>query len=514
MRFRLNLYRSLLITSFLAVNALLLFGIASTWSFLNTGADKATILHTTAKIESVYQPKVQWTVTGQRGRIMEKQTLEDIENDYKSAWYVKYNALASNNPFGLADYYTQDALIFLNTLLDHNRAQKTYFRGTSINHHPELLFYSLDGKVVVFTDNDVETFEEAYVEDTLVLAKTSTHSYQITMVLEDGIWRIRQMVQIAADTTVSKTVSVADSTLQPLGIRDIRGINYYPQRYPWDMFGSHFDDTIISQDFARIREIGFNSVRIFVPYEAFGVASVEEHLLVQLRSVLDKAGAHNLTVLVTLFDFYGNYDVSDWTLTHRHAECIVGALKDHPALLGWDLKNEPDLDFEARGKEKVCTWLSALARQLKSWDPNHPITIGWSTPEAAVTLADKVDFVSFHYYEAPSLLPERYQKLKETVRPKPVVLEEYGSSSYSGIWNGFTGSEENQAEYVETIQKVIQAEQLPSYLWTLYDFEAIPNQVAGPLPWRKTKQKYFGLISIDGQSKAAYSIFRNRKGSR
>lgn len=37
--------------------------------------------------------------------------------------------------------------------------------------------------------------------------------------------------------------------------------------------------------------------------------------------------AEKLKVIVTLFDFYGDYSVLDWTLNQRHAETIVAALK-------------------------------------------------------------------------------------------------------------------------------------------------------------------------------------------
>ena len=129
-------------------------------------------------------------------------------------------------------------------------------------------------------------------------------------------------------------------------ISEIKGINYYPQQHPWAMFDENFDPQQIETDFSRINTMGLNSVRIFVPYSDFGGANVQEAKLSRLLKVLDLAKSQNLKVLVTLFDFYGNYELEDWTLTHRHAEIIVNSLKNHHALLGWDIKNEPDLDFK------------------------------------------------------------------------------------------------------------------------------------------------------------------------
>ncbi len=100
-----------------------------------------------------------------------------------------------------------------------------------------------------------------------------------------------------------------------------------------------------------------------------------------------------------MFDFYGNYELKDWTLTQRHAQTIVTAFKDHRALFGWDIKNEPDLDFESRTQENVLAWLEEMIIRIRSWDPKHPVTIGWSSAEAAQNLGEQVNFVSFHYYQ-------------------------------------------------------------------------------------------------------------------
>ena len=503
MRVKPGIYRPLLIISFIAVNALIIYGLASTWSFLNTGADKSTILHITAEIESAYRPKFNWTLEGQEGRDLEKQTLKDIERDYKSAWYVRYNALASNNPYGLGDYYTDDAQKFLFNLLDGNRSQNVFFRGTSITHNPEFLFYSLDGKLVVFNDMNVETFEETYKSGELVFSGIDVSSYQVTMLLEDGFWRIRQLVKIEG----SHQAKSENSVFTKEQIQKIRGINYYTKEHPWEMFGKNFDQKQIEADFKLIKEMSFNSVRIFVPYEEFGGANVQEEYLEQLKSLLDIAQNHDIKVMITLFDFYGNYDVLDWTLTNRHAETVVNSVKDHPAIFSWGIKNEPDLDFESRGKDKVIAWLTNMTKQVRIWDSTHPITIGWSTPESASELMDEVDYVSFHYYGDADNFQESYLQLKSEVEDKALVLQEYGFSSYSGIWNGFTNSENNQKKYLTEIQQVIEKENIPYYFWTLYDFEKVPSKVAGRLPWRKAKQKHFGIIDTQEKPKPSHDIF-------
>ena len=71
-----NVYRSILIASFLTVNGLVIYGIAAAWKFLNTGADRSTMLHVAEKLEAAYVPKMNWDLAGQEGRPMEQQTLQ------------------------------------------------------------------------------------------------------------------------------------------------------------------------------------------------------------------------------------------------------------------------------------------------------------------------------------------------------------------------------------------------------------------------------------------------------
>ena len=197
----------------------------------------------------------------------------------------------------------------------------------------------------------------------------------------------------------------------------------------------HFLKDTISKDFKIIKDAGLNSVRVFVQYEDFGKAEVSNKKLEKLKQTLDVAEENNLKVVLTLFDFYGDYSVLNWTLNQRHAETIVSTFKDHNALIAWDIKNEPNLDFESSGKDLVIAWLDKMIDLVKSVDTKHPVTIGWSNTTNASILKDRVDFVSFHYYEDLEGLDSAIKALKKEVPNKALVLQEFGISSYSGFWN-------------------------------------------------------------------------------
>ena len=507
MRLSRTLYRVLFILSFLAVNALILVGLSAVFSYLNTGADRSTILHLPKELSPNYLPKVEWAPLTNEGRPMESQTLAEIERDYLKAWYVRSIALETNNPYGVADYYTDSARIKLFDILDLNKQNNSSFKSTTLRHHPRLEFYSTDGKIVVLTDENVELYEEAYINNEPLAQRTEIASYQVMLLLEDGFWRIRHLVKLPP----KKVEKLEISKPKMVNVSNSKGINYYPQKHPWEMYGTNFNASSIDDDFKKIKDLGLNTVRVFVPYVDFGKTELDIKKVDQLKQTLDLAAKNDLTVIVTLFDFYGDYSLRDWTLTHRHAEQIVMALKDHKALLAWDIKNEPDLDFETRGKPRVMAWLRQMVLEVKSWDKKHPLTIGWSSPEAAKNLAEEIDFVSFHYYREPSHFKEALSTLRASVTDKPIVLQEYGYSSYDGLWNGYLGSEEDQAEYFDAMQELLEEESVPYLFWTLYDFESVPNAVVGSLPWRKAQQKNFGLFDTENRQKKVYQSLVQKK---
>lgn len=497
-------YRAGLVLTFLGVNLAILFGIASVWSYLNTGADRTSMFHTARELEQNYRPSVVWDTTTHKGRAIFLQSLKDIEKDYLQAWNARYVAYATYDQRGISDYYTKNAQAKIDSAISLNQHQKIRVRGTTLAHHPKLEFYSADGKIVVLTDHKVSIFEEIYRDSKLLSKQERTATFKVVMLLEDGFWRIRHLVEAPSNTTTpaTKTVQSVDH------IRQVKGINYYPQQTPWNTFGAQFSTTAIRSDFTEIKKLGLNTVRVFIPYTSKQNDVHPESQYKRVKQLLDLAEQQQLKVLITLFDFYGNYDLTDWTLSHRHAQEIVERFKNHEALLAWDLKNEPDLDFEAREKERVLDWLKQLAKQVKKWDPNHPITIGWSSMDAAEELVDIVDFVSFHFYEEPSRFDRSFAQLQKKAKSKPLMLQEFGHSSYRGFWNLYGGSEEQQSTY---IKEVLSRENVPYLLWTLHDFTTIPDKVVGTRPWRKATQKNFGLLDEKGNPKKVYELFITKK---
>ncbi|EAS20809.1 hypothetical protein BBFL7_01699 [Flavobacteria bacterium BBFL7] len=499
-----NILRSGLILFYILIIALITFGISSLYSYLNTGADRSKMLHTEQIQDRYYIPIIKWNTTNVEGRQVDATTLKSVEEDYLNAWYVKARALKNNTLTGIEDYYTENATKKVTQLIKHNLSQQINVEMTTLEHHPKIEFFSEDGQLIVLTDHNVLEYHQLFKNEKFIGKSTTINTYKVILLLEDGYWRVRQMIKESTKDGLQK------STSNDLKM-SLKGINYYPKNSPWDTFGPLFHKDTIAADFKIIKNAGLNSVRVFVGYEDFGKEYVLQEKIDKLLLLLDQAQQEDLKVLITLFDFYGDYSVSDWTMTQKHLISVVNAVKNHDALLGYDLKNEPDLDFDSRKKQTVESWLIHMLYRVKSIDNHHPTTIGWSNISSAQSLIEEVDFITFHYYDSLVEFENAVVELRKVTGDKSIAVTEYGMSSYSGVWNLMGSDEDDQALYHKEAQELLKKNKLSFMSWTLYDFESIPESVTGTLPWRRNPQKYYGFLDSRGKKKSSFEYITSQR---
>ena len=150
-----NIMRSSLIIFYIIIISMLLFLISSLYSYLNTGADRSKILHTELKDIRNYIPKITWVKDGNEGRIMDTQTLTEIEKDYLDGWYVKHIAYKSNLTTGINDYYTKNARKNIQNIIKYNDSLNITIDATTLKHNPDIVFFSEDGQLAVLEDKNV-----------------------------------------------------------------------------------------------------------------------------------------------------------------------------------------------------------------------------------------------------------------------------------------------------------------------------------------------------------------------
>jgi endo-1,4-beta-mannosidase len=198
----------------------------------------------------------------------------------------------------------------------------------------------------------------------------------------------------------------------------IIGVNYWPRKKAMDWW-SNFDEGEVHEEFAIIKEIGMDVVRLFLLWDDFQpvptIVSIDK--LANLVKVTDIAAETCLRIDMTFFT--GHMSGTNWSprwllggelppAAHSqwlrdvvsegkktdfgyrnmfHDEMavnasklllktVVGELKDHPGIWMWNLGNEPDLFAWPNTSDEGAEWVKEMVELVKSVDPNHPVTIG------------------------------------------------------------------------------------------------------------------------------------------
>ncbi|MDM8520724.1 LysM peptidoglycan-binding domain-containing protein [Anaerolineales bacterium HSG6] len=117
----------------------------------------------------------------------------------------------------------------------------------------------------------------------------------------------------------------------------IMGVNYhgYFDRV-WQMWQtSLFDLELIARDFRKAKNSGFNTLRLFV--DATLNEEIQQDKFDKLDQTLDLAQEQGLRILLTLND---SHDL-DLVQVNQISAKIVSRYKNHEAILGYDLENQP-----------------------------------------------------------------------------------------------------------------------------------------------------------------------------
>src|SRR4026208_344383 len=261
-------------------------------------------------------------------------------------------------------------------------------------------------------------------------------------------------------------------------------VNYWPRRkamYWW----SNFDAGEVREEFAILKEIGLNVVRLFLLWDDFqpDPNSVSQDALKNLVIVADVAGETGLGIDMPFFT--GHMSGPNWSprwllggdlppKAHSHwlrdvvsegkksdkgyrnmfhdemalnaerllLKTVVGALKDHPGIWMWNLGNEPDLFAWPNSSDEGAAWVKEMVGLIKSIDPNHPVTIGLHGDSLELNNGLRIDKVythtdvavmhSYPMYKTwarkpldPDFVPFTCA-LTAALSGKPVLMEEFG----------------------------------------------------------------------------------------
>ncbi len=277
----------------------------------------------------------------------------------------------------------------------------------------------------------------------------------------------------------------------------ICGLNYIPANaisYTEMWMPYNFDIEKIDRELALAEEIGFNALRVVLPFVVWEAdpAAFRD----RFESFVDTAAKRGMKTVVCFFDdcafgsdealknpVYGQqpdvlegWYASGWTPSPGHAlvrdasahprleryvKDIMKAHRDDDRILFWDLYNEPTNSEMYPASMPLLRKVFAWARDV---DPAQPVTTGlWNTSHEDLNdwLKQASDIITFHNYMPPDHLRKQIRDLKALGRPVintewlnrgagssvegclPVFKEENVGCFHWGLVNGRTQTDLN-----------------------------------------------------------------------
>jgi len=315
------------------------------------------------------------------------------------------------------------------------------------------------------------------------------------------------------------------------------GANWVPAKAAMQ-WPTQWDPKAIEADFARMHELGFNTIRL-----DFVWAWIEPR-----PGDYNPEAFRDLDFLISLAHRYhiylhpslligGEVGEAYWDVPYRqgrhphsdpdmlrietdHVAELARRYGKEPAILGWDLTDEPPfwIAADSTTDAMAINWTRLLSGAIRRHDSLHPIVVGTSMedvghgPFRPDNLREETDFFSVHPYSiyAPKLFPDAmlsergtYGSAFETALSggagHPVMVQEIGASSaqydpdqiakflraslYSGLGAGANGF----------------------LLWCYTD--AAPEQFHKVPYLRSPHETQFGLTTWDGKDRPSAKMF-------
>ena len=229
-----------------------------------------------------------------------------------------------------------------------------------------------------------------------------------------------------------------------------------------------WDEVSIEADFAKMQDLGFNTVRLDLFWAWFEPrpGDYNPEAFAQLDFLVKLAHKYQIYLHPALF-IGGEVGEAYWDVPWRHgrhphadpemlslqtdhAAELARHYKDEPAILAWDLTDEPPfwIVSSETTDAMAINWTRLIAGAIRQEDPETPLVVGISMDDLAHgpfrpdLITKEVDFFSAHPYSIyePGLFPDpmlsnrgtycgAFQTLLGYGAGHPVMIHELGASS-------------------------------------------------------------------------------------
>jgi len=359
-------------------------------------------------------------------------------------------------------------------------------------------------------------------------------------------------IRFVAGTLAAGLCAAALAGTQPLFTKGefLTGCNYWASDsgiYMW----RRWNPTTVEKDFAELAQNGVCVMRVFPLWPDFqpltrligvngkdrgvcqadgtlkNVAGVDDEMMRRFRHLCDVAAQHKVRLVVGLVTgwmsgrtfvppaFEGRNLLTDpevvmWQV--RFVRRFVRKMKDHPAIVGWDLGNECNCLASVSGHESWL-WMNAIAGAIRAEDATRPVISGMhggrNVPSDAFSLqtqGELTDELCTHPYPlfTANCALEPFDTMRCETHPVAESLYYAGISGRhcfieeAGDLGRGTCSPEKSAANVRCALPTAWANGLGAYVWwCAYDQDRLDYP---PYTWNAVERE-LGLFTADHEPK-------------
>ena len=315
---------------------------------------------------------------------------------------------------------------------------------------------------------------------------------------------VKVLAQPAPHSPASQPRAVPKRLTRVSTVQDLKEVNYYPAVGGWAYMWSNFHPGVIDRDFARIRGLDANTVRIFIQPSVFGFPTVDPVMADRLAVVIGLAAKHSLRVHLTLFDLWGRFiDIGG---SKEWVSSLLSGYRDDPRIAVVELRNE----IQPQNPEAVA-WVSRMLPYLSTVLPGTLRTVSTASvpPEEFALFTHELksappDFWDYHYYGPARDAYSQLSRIKALAAPRPLFVGETGYST-DRTPGDRAGQLHAQAAYYRAVFTTAAALGLPTPApWILNDFSP-----GGIPPGRLANEPAaygYGLFQLNGNPKPAAAV--------
>jgi hypothetical protein len=254
------------------------------------------------------------------------------------------------------------------------------------------------------------------------------------------------------------------------------GVNYYRPGTGWaPQIWKTFDEEATRKDFARMKELGVNCVRVFLTYHSFhsdpGVMKMDGvEKFDRFLTIAEAAGIYVHPAGPEFWEGKPNWkpvaiaDEGTLTATEKFWRQFAARYRGRGVIFAYDLKNEPDVGWNRdivrpQWNEWLKAKYGAMEKLKAAWASTNPLVFGnIPIPPAknALKSPELLDFQNFREHIADEWTRRQAEAIKSADPDAPVTVGCLQTSVPSRFWGGiddYTGYRpERQAKFLDFLE--------------------------------------------------------------